>query len=524
MKQMLLASLIGLIALPVAAFAEFELTILHTNDVHARFEPISKYDSSCSAEANAKGECFGGYARLMTAVTQARARTKNSLLLDGGDQFQGSLYYTYYKGKAAAEMMNRLGYDAMAVGNHEFDDGPDVLREFMDRVSFPVLMANADVSKEPALRDFQKKSDILSVGGQKIGLIGITPEDNHDLASPGKNIIFTAPAKAVQAEVDKLTKAGINKIILLSHSGFDIDLDIARQTTGIDVIVGGHSNSYLSNSSNRAKGAHPTLIGDTAIVQAYAYGKYLGELNVSFDDDGRLVSAIGEPLLLDKHVPEDEAILARLAVLAKPLDEIRNKVVARISAPINGDRKVCRVQECEMGNLEAEAMLDEVADLGVSIAIANSGGLRASIEAGDVTMGDVLTVLPFQNTLSTFRVTGQTVIDALENGVSQIEEGKGRFPQVAGLRFSFDMSIAPNEGRISFVMVKQNGRWQAIDLSRSYYLVSNNYVRGGGDGYRMFADARDVYDFGPDLADVVAGYLADQPDYMPFTDGRIIRK
>ena len=175
----------------------------------------------------------------MTAVTQARARTKNSLLLNDGDQFQGSLYYTYYKGKAAAEMMNRLGYDAMAVGNHEFDDGPDVLREFMDRVSFPVLMANADVSKEPALRDFQKKSDILSVGGQKIGLIGITPEDNHDLASPGKNIIFTAPAKAVQAEVDKLTKAGINKIILLSHSGFDIDLDIARQTTGIDVIVGG---------------------------------------------------------------------------------------------------------------------------------------------------------------------------------------------------------------------------------------------------------------------------------------------
>ncbi|MGB1181637.1 MAG: metallophosphoesterase, partial [Candidatus Puniceispirillaceae bacterium] len=153
---MLLANLTGLIALPVAAFAEFELTILHTNDVHARFEPISKYDSSCSAEANAKGECFGGYARLMTAVTQARARTKNSLLLNGGDQFQGSLYYTYYKGKAAAEMMNRLGYDAMAVGNHEFDDGPDVLREFMDRVSFPVLMANADVSKEPALRDFQK--------------------------------------------------------------------------------------------------------------------------------------------------------------------------------------------------------------------------------------------------------------------------------------------------------------------------------------------------------------------------------
>jgi len=177
-----------------------------------------------------------------------------------------------------------------------------------------------------------------------------------------------------------------------------------------------------------------------------------------------------------------------------------------------------------MGNLVAEAMLDRVADLGVTIAIANSGGLRASIEAGDVTMGDVLTVLPFQNTLSTFRVTGQTVIDALENGVSQIEELKGRFPQVAGLSFSFDMSVRPNEGRILSVMVMQNGNWQAIDPSARYYLVSNNYVRGGGDGYRMFADAQDVYDFGPDLADVVAYSLAKRPDYKPFTDGRITQK
>ena len=322
----------------------------------------------------------------------------------------------------------------------------------------------------------------------------------------------------------RLTQAGVNKIILLSHSGFDIDLDIARQTTGVDVIVGGHSNNYLSNSSDKAKGAYPTMIGGTAIVQAYAYGKFLGVLKVMFDDDGRLVSAMGEPLLLDKHVAEDKAIVARLAVLAKPLDEIRNKIVARIAAPINGDRKICRVQECEMGNLVAEAMLDRVADLGVAIAIANSGRLRTSIEARDVTMGDVLTVLPFQNTLSTFKVTGQTVIDALENGVSQIEEVKGRFPQVAGLRFSFDMSIAPNKGRISSVMVMQDGRWQAIDPSALYYLVSNNYVRGGGDGYRMFGNAQDVYDFGPDLADVVADYLAKRPDYTAFTDGRITQK
>lgn len=119
-----------------AAAADYSLTILHTNDFHARFEPISKYDSGCSAEDNAAGECFGGTARLVTAVAEARARSNNSILVDGGDQFQGTLFYTYYKGAMAAEFMNKLGYDGMTVGNHEFDDGPEVLAGFMDTINF----------------------------------------------------------------------------------------------------------------------------------------------------------------------------------------------------------------------------------------------------------------------------------------------------------------------------------------------------------------------------------------------------
>jgi len=524
MKRFLPVFFIAMLGLASPAQAAYELTILHTNDFHSRFEPISKYDSGCGAEDNLEGKCFGGTARLITAIKEARERANNSLLLDGGDQFQGTLYYTYYKGKVAAEMMNKLGYDAMTVGNHEFDDGPEVLRGFMDAVRFPVLMSNADVTREPALRDVIKKSDIITVGGQKIGLIGLTPEDTHELASPGKNITFGDPVSAVQKEVDKLSARGVNKIIVLSHSGYEVDKQVAEQTKGVDVIVGGHSNTYLSNSSDRAAGPYPTMIGKTAIVQAYAYGKFLGELSVSFDDAGEIITAEGEPIIMDAWVEEDKEVVARLSQLALPLEEIRNKVVASVRQPINGDRKICRVMECEMGNLVAEAMLDAVAEQGVTIALANSGGLRASIDAGDVTMGEVLTVLPFQNTLSTFRVSGQTVIDALENGVSQIEEVKGRFPQVAGLTFTFDASVAPNEGRIQSVMVKKDGNWQAIDPAASYYLVSNNYVRGGGDGYRMFGSASDIYDFGPDLADVVAEYLAAHPGYTPFTDGRIIQK
>ncbi|OIQ31671.1 MAG: multifunctional 2',3'-cyclic-nucleotide 2'-phosphodiesterase/5'-nucleotidase/3'-nucleotidase [Alphaproteobacteria bacterium MedPE-SWcel] len=506
------------------AAAEYKLTILHTNDFHARFEPISKYDSGCSSEDNAEGKCFGGSARLVTAVEAARARAGNSILVDGGDQFQGTLFYTYYKGKVAAEMMNKLGYDGMTVGNHEFDDGPEVLRGFMDAVDFPVLMSNADFSAEKFLSDKLLKSTVIEKGGEKIGLIGLTPEDTDELASPGPNVTFSDPVAAVQGEVDRLTASGVNKIIVLSHSGYGVDQKVAAGTTGVDVIVGGHSNTYLSNESDRAAGPYPTMVNDVAIVQAYAYGKFLGELNVTFDDAGNVTEAAGEPLIMDAAVSEDETTVARIAELAGPLDEIRNKVVAAAATAIEGSRDVCRAEECPMGNLVADAMLARVKDQGVSIAIQNGGGVRASIDAGEVTMGEVLTVLPFQNTLSTFQITGQTMIEALENGVSQVEDGGGRFPQVAGLSFAFDASKEPGS-RVSDVMVLDGETATPIDPAKTYGVVSNNYVRNGGDGYKMFSgDDKNAYDFGPDLADVVAEFLAAEGPYSAYTDGRITKK
>ncbi|WP_172296662.1 bifunctional UDP-sugar hydrolase/5'-nucleotidase [Pseudoruegeria sp. HB172150] len=498
------------------AAAEYKITILHTNDFHARFEPISKYDSGCSAEDNDAGECFGGSARLVTAMEAAKERAGNYLLVDGGDQFQGTLFYTYYKGKAAAEMMNKMGYDAMTVGNHEFDDGPEVLRGFTEAVEFPILMSNADISGEPLLTDAIQKSIVIEKDGEKIGLIGLTPQNTDELSSPGPNVIFTDPADAVAAEVEKLQADGINKIVVLSHSGLPVDMHVAEAVPDVDIIVGGHDNSLLSNTIEGAKGPYPVMVGNTAIVQAYAYGKFLGELNVTFDDDGNIVEAMGEPILLDGTVEEDVTTKDRVAELAVPLDEIRNKVVAETADAIEGSRDVCRAMECAMGNLVADAMLDRVKEQGIDFAIANGGGLRASIDAGEVTMGEVLTVLPFQNTLSTFQVTGETILAALENGVSEVEEGGGRFPQVAGMSFTFDLSKEPGS-RVSDVMVGG----EPLDPAKTYGAVSNNFVRNGGDGYKMFVDAMNAYDFGPDLADVTAEYLAANAPYTPYTDGRI---
>ncbi|MDQ2089918.1 bifunctional metallophosphatase/5'-nucleotidase [Marimonas arenosa] len=502
-----------------AAAADYTLTILHTNDFHARFEPVSKYDSGCGAEDNAEGKCFGGTARLVTAIADARQRSNNAILVDGGDQFQGTLFYTYYKGKMAAEMMNKLGYDAMTVGNHEFDDGPEVLRGFMDAVSFPVLMSNADVSREELLKGALQKSTVIERGGEKLGLIGLTPQDTDELASPGPNIIFTDPVDAVQAEVDKLTEMGVNKIIVLSHSGYGVDQRVAANTTGVDVIVGGHSNTFLSNTSDRAEGPYPTMVGNTAIVAAYAYGKFLGELNVTFNDAGEIVEAKGEPLIMDASVAEDAPTKERIAELAVPLEEIRQKVVAETAEAIDGAKGSCRAGECAMGNLVADAMLDRVREQGIEIAIQNGGGLRASIDAGPVTMGEVLTVLPFQNTLSTFQVKGGVLLAALENGVSQFEDGAGRFPQVSGMTFAFDPSKPAGE-RVSEVMVGGT----PLDPEKVYGVVSNNYVRTGGDGYKMFRDAMNAYDYGPDLADVTADFLAKTGPYSPYTDGRIVQK
>jgi 5'-nucleotidase len=517
----------AIFALATPAAADFTLTILHTNDFHSRIEPISKYDSGCGAGDNAEGKCYGGSARLITAIRARRAAAEHSILVDGGDQFQGSLFYTYYKGKAAAEMMTALGYDAMTVGNHEFDDGPEVLRGFMDTVGFPILLANADISREPSLAGVLMPSTVIEAGGEKIGLIGLTPEDTDELASPGPNVTFSDPAKALAREVARLTGEGIDKIVVLSHSGYAVDLDVAASVAGVDVIVGGHSNTYLSNVSDKAKGPYPTWVeapdgNRVAVVQAYAFGKFLGELNVTWDDAGIVTAATGEPIVMDGQVAEDTNLKARIAELAAPLEEIRQKVVAEAAAVIDGNRENCRVRECEMGNLVADAMLARVKGQGITIAIANGGGLRASIDAGPVTMGEVLTVLPFQNTLSTFQLTGADVIAALENGVSQVEEVKGRFAQVAGLKYAWTRGAAPNAGRILEVMVQSDGGWSPIDRAKVYGVVANNYIRGGGDGYVVFAEnAINPYDFGPSLDDVVAEYLGAGGAYQPYLDGRI---
>lgn len=520
MNMRLLTTTCALALTASAAAADYTLHIIHTNDLHSRIEPISGSDSTCGAEANAAGECFGGVARVITQINALREELagENVIVLDAGDQYQGSLMYTTYKGDVEAEFMNIIGYDAMAIGNHEFDDGDEGLLKLIDLVDFPVIAGNIDVSSSNILAGQVDNHVVLEVGGERIGIISALAFDTTETSSPSDAVIFTPEIESLSADVATLQEEGVTKIIALNHVGITKDMEIAEAVPGIDAVVGGHSHTLMSNTEEGAM-AYPTMVGDVPVVQAYAYSKYVGHLTLVFDDEGNVTSATGDTILLDASVAEDEAAVARIAELAGPIEEMKTRIVGSTIEMIDGDRNTCRAMECTMGNLIADSMLERVRDQGIQIAIQNGGGIRASIEAGEVSMGDVLTVLPFQNTLSTFEVTGEAMLAALENGVGGIEEGAGRFPQVAGISFAVD-AAAPAGERISDVMVGD----APIDPAATYGVVSNNYVRNGGDGYVMFEDAANAYDFGPDLADVLAEFIAEQGDYVPYTDGRITMK
>ena len=250
------------------------------------------------------------------------------IVLDAGDQSQGSLMFTTYKGEAEADFMAAIGFDVMALGNHEFDNGPEGVIPFLDRAKVPVISGNIDVSQNNLLKGRVQNHVVLEAGGRKVGIVSALATDTPESASPGPTILFQDEIDNLKADVAALEAEGVNHIIALTHVGFTHDLRIAEQVPGIDAVVGGHSHTYLSATDPKRHGAYPTWVSQpdgamVPVVQAYAYGKFLGELNLTFDDAGKLVSVTGAPLLMDVSVAEDAPAKARVAELAKPLEVLK---------------------------------------------------------------------------------------------------------------------------------------------------------------------------------------------------------
>ncbi|XP_072052014.1 5'-nucleotidase-like [Amphiura filiformis] len=419
------------------AFA-YDLTILHTNDVHGR---ITQFDSGtvrCSlASANA-GDCFGGAARIQTVVNQTRTEIDNVLLLDGGDQFQGTTWFHYYQGDAAAHFMNKIGYDAMAIGNHEFDLGPEVLARFLRNVNFDVVSANVDVSNETSLQGLFTKSVIKDVNGERIGIVGYTYRETPVLshASVGATI-FEDEVETVQREVDMLIDEGIDIIIALGHSGYEKDLEVAARVRGVDIVVGGHSDTFLYTgtppSTDTPRGEYPTVVTQThdstrrvLVVQDYAHAKYLGRLDVVFNDQGEVVEYSGNPVLLDDTVEQDPDILTDISKWGAPVRNISNEVIGRSNVILQGAYETCCFRECNLGNLVTDAYVrafvpDKASDQGwtnMSVAIEVCGTIRGSINQGDILFEDVVGVLPFQTTIDAIDIRGSDLKFTLETAVA----------------------------------------------------------------------------------------------------------
>ena len=520
---LLLAVLLSLaLVAPLGAQEDsYELTIMHTNDVHAEHEPGRSGD--------------GGAARQATVVRQIRDEVANHLLLDGGDRFTGTLFHIQWLGQDSAQIMNMIGYDAMTLGNHEFDNGDEVLAAFIDALEFPVVTANVDFSDSPLLAGKVDPWITLESGGDQVGIIGLVTPESEILSSPGPDLVFKYDLVDVtQNAVDTLTAEGVNKIILLTHIGFEADVEVAQRVSGVDVVVGGHTNTFLSNTYTGASGEYPLVLESASgepvlVVQASTKTRYLGRLDVEFDGDGVLSDWDGDAILLSRYIAPAPDVSDLIAGLAEPIAELSARVVGEAAVALEGDRSVCRVEECNLGNLIADSVREET---GAQIAYMNGGGIRASIDAGEITLGEILTTQPFGNVTSTFDLSGADVVAMLENAVSRIQlndQGQvkrggasGRFLQISGARFSIDPTKEVGSRIVRVEVLNDAGEYEELDPAAIYSMAGNNFVRNGGDGFSVLEEnAIDPYDGGRVDFNVTMDYIAENSPVAPVTEGRI---
>ncbi len=481
------------------------LRILYVNDFHGFAEPYKPLGSD---------EVQGGIAYLAGEVRRLRAEMP-SLLLAAGDMIQGNNWANFFKGGSAIEMMNAMRFDAMVVGNHEFDFGQDVLRKRIAEAKFPVLGAN--VEGLGSLKPYV----VREIGGLRVGIIGVVTEDTPIATYPGNvaGLKFKSPAESVLRYTGEL-KGTVDLIIVLSHTGYAADRALAEGIKGINVIVGGHSHTKLDR---------PATVGDTIIVQAWEHGKALGVLDLSVED-GKVVGFTGR---LDEIVPspgrEDKTVIAIVDKYERKADAALGEVIGTAGVDLDGEN--VRKRETNLGDLIADIMRQMS---GADAAIINGGGIRTSINRGPIRVKDVYSVLPFDNYVVAVKLTGTQLRQALEHGVSAIEQGEGRFPQVSGIVFSFDPS-APAGSRVREIVV--DGR--PPDPGREYVVATNDFLAAGGDGYTVFGAAvreskdfaagggmmkggRLVYnDSGRWLRDAVIEYIKEHKRIEPAVEGRV---
>lgn len=461
-----------------------KITILHTNDSHGRIDE-GQYDGM-------------GFAKLSTLVKQYEAQNPNTLLLDAGDTLHGTTFATLEKGESITKVMNEVGYDGMAAGNHDFNYGYQRLLELEKLMQFPVLSANVRKEDKSLLL---KPYEIKVVDGIKLGIFGLSTPETHYKTHP-KNVeglTFTDPVIEAQAMVKELKAQGVDMIIAVSHLGIDesstdTSIKVAKGAPGIDLIVDGHSHSTLVEG----------LMGenDTLIVSSGEYTKNLGVVELTFNGT-ELVDKNAKLITKEEaaDVQPDAAVEKIINDIKESQKEILSEVIGNTDVTLDGERDQVRAGETNLGNLITDAMLDVS---GAEIAITNGGGIRASIPEGTITKGDVITVLPFGNYIVTKMLTGAQIKESLENGVSDYPATKGAFPQVSGITFAIDPTKPAGE-RVT--AMKLNG--QPMNMTKQYLVATNDFLAAGGDEYIAFKSSPIVNEF-PALDEALISFIQKQ--------------
>ncbi|VEN61871.1 unnamed protein product [Callosobruchus maculatus] len=419
----------------------------------------------------------GGFSRLYAQIMKMLEEKPNSVLLNAGDDFQGTMYYSIGKWNITQQFMNKLPFDAQVLGNHEFDDGIDGVVPYIKALKHPVIVSNIDDSLEPKMQGIYSKSTVIERNGKKIGIVGVIVEDCDEISNTGK-LRFLPESASVNAEAERLVEEeGVFTVIVLSHSGYDHDRLMAKNASDkISLIVGGHSHTFLYTGDNppgpeTPKGPYPTIVQkpnghNVLVTQASAFSKYLGNVTVYLDKNGEIADFVGAPIFLSPELPQDEKINKDLEPWKRMIDAQGSKIIG--STLVTLDKSACYHAECTLGNFMADAMVfaytkksNEYSWTQGAIAMTNSGGGRTTIEVGT----------PFGNTIDIGNMKGIHVKALLERNMFPYTY-YGYASGVKIMQYSGKLRFLPESASVNAEaerLVEEEGVFTVIVLSHSGY-------------------------------------------------------
>lgn len=470
---------------------EYELTLVHVNDIHGRAKE-GKYDGV-------------GLARVATIAKALKQDENNGevLLLDAGDTLHGTTFATLTKGESMVEVLNASGFDYMTLGNHDFNYGTERLKELISLGKYKTLAANV-IDKRTG-RPLATSYDIKKIDGKKVGFFGLSTPETYYKTNPKnvENIKFVDPIKTAKQIVSEMKKKGVKFIVVITHLGEDSSTEkryqsigLAEAVPGIDLIIDGHSHTELTEKK---------VVNGVTIVQTGEYAKNVGVVKVDLDKLKNKNEAIDYTLYTkdiilkgDNPVQEDILVKSKIDEISKKQEMITSVKVGESPVLLQGDRAFVRTGETNLSQLITDSMIWKT---DADVAITNGGGIRASINPGEVTVGDVISVLPFGNYVITKEITGENLQKAIEHGLRSYPESLGGMAQIAGMTVKFNIKN-PEYRRVLEIKIGS----KRLDPTKKYIVATNDFMAAGGDGYASLNKGKEVGHFGG-LDEVLIEYI-----------------